>query len=329
MLKFRRRNKLFLAAIALCVGLLTVAAYKGKLCTFIRKNFTESSLAGTVCQLPVVYCEDAMLTTLTGVTPSTSDEVEFPFNDVKYDSAYASVYTGGSWKPKSCTNRQTVAIIIPFRDRRQHLHAFVKHIHPFLQHQLLDYIIIVVEQEAGLPFNRAMLLNVGFTETLKLARTDHRQIDCFIFHDVDLLPQNYRNMYSCTSNPLHLSSAVDTMLYRIPYEGIFGGVVAVSRTHFQLINGFSNKFFGWGGEDDDLYNRIRHHNLNVTRTPVTIGRYRMMPHRKEYPSSARHGTLETGSLRYHTDGLNNLRYQLLAFNQFKLYTHLLVRIRQT
>jgi len=42
----------------------------------------------------------------------------------------------------------------------------------------------------------------------------------------------------------------------LPYEQIFGGAGSFSREHFELINGFSNKFWGWGGEDDDLYNRL-------------------------------------------------------------------------
>ena len=42
---------------------------------------------------------------------------------------------------------------------------------------------------------------------------------------------------------------------RLPYSTIFGGAGSFTKQHFNLINGFSNKFWGWGGEDDDLYNR--------------------------------------------------------------------------
>jgi len=40
------------------------------------------------------------------------------------------------------------------------------------------------------------------------------------------------------------------------YSTLFGGIEAFSTQHFQLINGFSNQFFGWGGEDDNLYDRL-------------------------------------------------------------------------
>ena len=41
----------------------------------------------------------------------------------------------------------------------------------------------------------------------------------------------------------------------LPYQRLFGGAGSFTREHFELINGFSNEFWGWGGEDDDLYKR--------------------------------------------------------------------------
>lgn len=36
----------------------------------------------------------------------------------------------------------------------------------------------------------------------------------------------------------------------------FGGVVAFNQEDFEKINGFPNTFWGWGGEDDEMYSRI-------------------------------------------------------------------------
>ncbi len=61
----------------------------------------------------------------------------------------------------------------------------------------IDYQLYVVEQSNTGPFNRAMLMNVGAAEALR-----HRKsTQCFIFHDVDLLPEDDRNLYTCPSQP--------------------------------------------------------------------------------------------------------------------------------
>ena len=38
----------------------------------------------------------------------------------------------------------------------------------------------------------------------------------------------------------------------MPYGGYFGGVCSFTDEQLRKINGFSNKFFGWGGEDDKI-----------------------------------------------------------------------------
>ena len=69
----------------------------------------------------------------------------------------------------------------------------------------------IAAQSSSSAFNRGMLLNVGFTQASTL-RDDHW--DCFIFHDVDLLPLNDHNLYTCPAQPRHMSVAVDSMAYR-------------------------------------------------------------------------------------------------------------------
>ena len=53
---------------------------------------------------------------------------------------------GGEWSPLDCGNTEKLAIIIPYRDRDEHLRIFLNHMHPILQRQQLSYRIFVVEQ---------------------------------------------------------------------------------------------------------------------------------------------------------------------------------------
>ena len=43
-------------------------------------------------------------------------------------------------------------------------------------------------------------------------------------------------------------------------------------TQFRLVNGFSNQYWGWGGEDDDMYKRIDKSKLKIQRYKPTISR---------------------------------------------------------
>lgn len=157
---------------------------------------------------------------------------------------------GGQYRPRECRARDRVAIVVPYRDREQHLPVFLKNLHPFLMKQQIEYGVFIVEQATGSQFNRASLMNVGFVEALK-----QKPWDCMVFHDVDLLPMDDRNLYTCPDQPRHMSVAVDTFGFKLPYTTIFGGVSAMTVKQFRTVNGFSNSFWGWGGEDDDMSNR--------------------------------------------------------------------------
>ena len=45
------------------------------------------------------------------------------------------IQEGGRWRPKECTARQKVAIIIPYRRRETHLKYWLHYLHPILQRQ--------------------------------------------------------------------------------------------------------------------------------------------------------------------------------------------------
>ncbi|KAF7390231.1 hypothetical protein HZH68_012088 [Vespula germanica] len=63
------------------------------------------------------------------------------------EKTFTEVNPGGRGCPTNCVARDRVAIIIPFRDRPQHLQALLFNVHPILLRQQIDYQIFVVEQE--------------------------------------------------------------------------------------------------------------------------------------------------------------------------------------
>lgn len=232
-----------------------------------------------------------------------------------------SVKPGGYWKPDHCIARYQIVIIVPYRNREEQLRIFLSFMHPFLQKQMLEYRIVVVEQVPNAPFNRAKLFNVGYTEALKFG-----SLHCIIFHDVDLLPQKLSNIYACTKEPRHMSSSLNTFRYVLPYKNLFGGAIAITKEQFELVNGFSNVFFGWGGEDDDFYSRISSHGLSICRFEPAVARYIMLPHKKEPPSENRLARLKAGNERFSIDGLSNLKYVIVDSKQEKLYSWFLVNV---
>ena len=58
---------------------------------------------------------------------------------------------GGVWKPSQCKARKHFLIVIPYRDRETHLKAFLAHMHPILQRQLISYRVLVSEQVLFIP----------------------------------------------------------------------------------------------------------------------------------------------------------------------------------
>jgi len=230
---------------------------------------------------------------------------------------------GGFFKPPGCVARHRVAIVIPFRDREEHLHIFLNHLLPILKRQLVEFQIYVVDLVPGVKFNRAMLMNIGYAESIK-----QHDWQCFVFHDVDLLPENDKNIYSCPDQPRHMSAAVDTMHYKLPYKTIFGGVSALSRSQFETINGFSNRFFGWGGEDDDIYNRIHAKGYKISRYPMNVARYSMITHKKDTPNPERYKLLNSGVKRMSWDGINSLKYKVIKIDKAKLFTRIIVSINE-
>jgi len=228
--------------------------------------------------------------------------------------------SGGASKPNECKARTKLAVIVAYRDRAEHLKIFLHHMHPIFQRQQIDYRIFVIEQTPKEKFNRGLLMNIGFVEANKIDN-----FDCFVFHDVDLVPEDDRNIYECPSNgPKHMSVAVNKWKYRLQYLKYIGGVTTLSRKLYQDINGFANVFYGWGGEDDDFNHRIQGANLTVNRVPAHLARYFMLRHEKtEANNNLKDVMKKSVKNELDDDGLSNLNYQVVKREEFPLYTWIL------
>ncbi|XP_013141978.1 PREDICTED: beta-1,4-galactosyltransferase 7 [Papilio polytes] len=150
-----------------------------------------------------------------------------------------------------------LALIVPFRDRFEELLEFVPHMYRFLNKQRIPFEIFVIQQKDNNRFNRASLINVGFLYT-------RDNFDYIAMHDVDLLPLNDNLKYNYPiTGPLHISSPQTHPKYH--YETFIGGILLIKKEHFEMVNGMSNNYWGWGLEDDEFYVRLKDAGLSVVR----------------------------------------------------------------
>lgn len=157
-------------------------------------------------------------------------------------------------------------IIIPFRNnssenRDKHLKYFIENTIPLFEKILINFKVIVVEQNYGAPFNRGALINIG------IKNIDSNPEDIFFTHDVDVNPfeETILKYYKPSINNGYIQG-----IYTSSWDSL-GGIIKFKKSDFLKINGFSNLFWGWGGEDKDLQNRASFYSIwiqkNITNRP--------------------------------------------------------------
>ena len=147
-----------------------------------------------------------------------------------------------------------LGIVVPYRNRPNQLSQFKQHLKNFI---LQPYQLIVVEQTDNKEFNRGKLLNIGFLKAEELG------CDYVVFHDVDMLPLSAD--YSYSDYPVHLISDLELPpdTKRDLFDNYFGGVTLFPANIYRQINGYSNNYFGWGFEDDDVFLRCIENGINI------------------------------------------------------------------
>jgi hypothetical protein len=149
-----------------------------------------------------------------------------------------------------------LGIIIPYRDREEHLTKMLPHTVSFFRRNTdIEPLFVLAEQDDDLPFNRGAIVNHAYAACAGM-------IDYVCFHDVDYMP-----MWADYSEP-NLPSRI--VWYGMDKRPVGHGTdravcaqryglaaVAVMRKwHFEACNGYSNTYWGWGYEDTDLAKRL-------------------------------------------------------------------------
>jgi hypothetical protein len=253
---------------------------------------------------------------------------------------------GGLWIP-TLKNKKSVAcrlndldnivFIVPFsRSRIANLNLFLINMHSYLQNYKYKFIyrILIVEQviiNNSILFNKGRLINAAVKYVLK----NYKQTDCIILHDVDLIPNDLeKNDYRCRQMPWHLSNKVhfiSTNQVRVYNQFLTGGVLVLRPDHLLVSNGFSNMFFGWGGEDDSFTLRLFQSGLCIMRPVLlndALSPFLMLSHARSRQNKQRFDQLINTFIEKDLDGLNNIE-NLTRIDQVELYstfTHLLVSV---
>jgi xylosylprotein 4-beta-galactosyltransferase len=223
--------------------------------------------------------------------------------------------------PTISTYSKSLAIVVPYRDRAEHLCPFISHMLAYFERDKLDrqipISIHIVEQSGSAPFNVGRVKNCGYMLARDLS-------DYVCFHDVDYLP--IWADYSWSLKPARL--AWHGLALHEDWETYFGAVVVFNKPAFERVNGYPNVYWGWGPEDKELGVRCVLTGLGFDRRD---GTYRALPHKHAgfaapgvYTDDAQRNLVlyETRRERIRelidVDGLRNLKFETIRRVPVKL-----------
>lgn len=193
-------------------------------------------------------------------------------------------------------------VIIPYRNRQEHISKQVPHLWKVLTDQKIDFGITVVEQEEGKLFNVGAIRNIGYLES--------QYADYFCFHDVDMYAEDVD--YSYTDMPTHLAYACEQFNYNLPYRTYFGGVTLFDKESYRKVNGHANRYWGWGVEDDDLYWRC-----TLIGFKRRFGRFWSDDHeRNNVTYESNHNKYVSSLGNTEQDGLHSCKYTVKDVKQY-------------
>lgn len=140
-----------------------------------------------------------------------------------------------------------LGICIPYRNRKEHIEKLIPHLSEHLNKQGIEHSFYVGHQVDNKLFNRGAMKNIAAHYAFEDG------CDYIAWHDVDMLPQINADYSYPEEHPLHIATKLSKYGYKMGYDQYFGGVVLFTKEQAYKTNGYSNDYWDWGQEDDDLF----------------------------------------------------------------------------
>lgn len=149
-----------------------------------------------------------------------------------------------------------LGVCVPYRNRKLHLTKLIKNLGKYLSSKNIEYKFYIAHQVDKKLFNRGAMKNIA------AKRAFEDGCDYIAWHDVDMIPADDSPDYSCPKKyPIHIATNLSKFNGGMRYEQYFGGVVLFTREQVEKVNGYSNEYWDWGQEDDDLFWRCYNENM--------------------------------------------------------------------
>lgn len=191
-----------------------------------------------------------------------------------------------------------MTIIVPYRDRPEHLKEFVAAMSD-------GNSIVVVDQDGHKPFNRGKLINVGYMETKQRV---------FAVNDVDMIPQ--------VDYPMGIYGTVtqcaESDIQKVNY---LGGCSIYDDYTFERSGGYHNNF--WSRAEDNEYM----FNLRRLRIPIKYSYipFTILPHPRSGPEFITELWVKA-QLPRKVNMLKTCQYSIISKEQMAGYTMIKVKI---
>ena len=140
-----------------------------------------------------------------------------------------------------------LGVCVPYRNREAHLKEFVPRVGKYLEEQGIEYCMYFGHQTDDKLFNRGAMKNIAAEQAFKDG------CDYIVWHDIDMVPEEGCDYSFPKDNPRHIATQISQMNYELKYEEYFGGAILFSKEQVEKTNGYSNDYWDWGMEDDDLF----------------------------------------------------------------------------